>query len=691
MHLHKVEILNFRLLAKVELLFEENATVIVGRNNSGKTSLTELFRRLLSGSTPNFRLEDFSLSAHEDFWKAFRAKEDGKTEDEIRIMLPAIEAKLTIAYEKNETLGVLSDCIIDLDPECTEAVVQIRYQLKEGDISLFFADLPKFEVGKPEPFQKTTFCRALRERVPKHYSSSVQAVDPGDPTNIKNLDWATLRGMLAGDFINAQRGLDDVTSKDRDVLGKVLEALLKNAMSDTADEKDRAVAKELDTAVQGMQAGIDTGFNQQLQALLPAFSLFGYPGLADPSLCTETTLDIERLLSNHTKVYYAGVNGINLPEAYNGLGARNLIFILLKLLEFYKAFLSQKPAQGVHLVFIEEPEVHLHPQMQEVFIAQLSRIAAEFAKAVGKGRKWPVQFVVTTHSSHMANKAEFAAMRYFLVKGDGTTANLRSTGVKDLRIGLKGTPTENLEFLHKYMTLTRCDLLFADKAVLIEGASERLLLPKMIEALERDHPDTPKLSSQYFSVVEVGGAYAHLFFPLVRFLELPTLVITDLDSTKKNATNRYEACKVSEGERTSNVCIKNWFAAREITPTELITKTDPEKINGDLRIAYEVPETENVPCGRSFEDAFILANYQMFGLAAPSENEAVEKAKEEGKSDFALKYAIGETGWKVPRYIAEGLQWLAHLKQPNKIQIAADVGSATVSTTPQQSEQAANG
>lgn len=691
MHLHKIEIRDFRLLSKVELLLEEKTTVIVGRNNSGKTSLTELFRRLLLGTAPNFRLEDFSLSVHEDFWNAFRAREDGKTEDEIRKMLPSIEAKLTIAYEKNVSLGTLGECIIDLDPDCTEAVVQIRYQLKEGDISLFFADLPKFEAGQPEQAQKTIFCRTIRERVPKHYSCSVQAIDPNDPTNTKMLDWATLRGVLASDFINAQRGLDDVTNKDRDVLGKVLEALLKNAMSDTADEKDRAVAKDLDTAVQGMQMEIDAGFNQQLQALLPSFSLFGYPGLADPSLRTETTLDVERLLSNHTKVYYAGVNGINLPEAYNGLGARNLIFILLKLLEFYKAFLGQTTAPAVHLIFIEEPEVHLHPQMQEVFIAQLSRIAAEFAKTIGKGRDWPVQFVVTTHSSHMANKAEFTAMRYFLVKGDGTTANSRSTGVKDLRIGLKRTPADNLEFLHKYMTLTRCDLLFADKAVLIEGASERLLLPKMIETLERDHPDTPKLSSQYFSVVEVGGAYAHLFFPLVRFLELPTLIITDLDSTKKNAASRYEACKVSDGERTSNACIKNWFEDPEITPAKLIAKVDADKINGDLRIAYEIPETAGVPCGRSFEDTFILANYEMFGFAAPSENEAAEKAKEEGKSDFALKYAIEKTGWKVPRYIAEGLQWLAHLNQPNKIQLVAAVGNETISTTPQQKGQVSNG
>ena len=96
MRLHKVEIQNFRLLTKVELLLEARSTVIVGRNNSGKTSLTELFRRLLGDSTPSFRLEDFSLSVHEGFWKAFQAKEQKKSDDEIRALFPTIEVKLTV-------------------------------------------------------------------------------------------------------------------------------------------------------------------------------------------------------------------------------------------------------------------------------------------------------------------------------------------------------------------------------------------------------------------------------------------------------------------------------------------------------------------------------------------------------------------------------------------------------------------
>jgi hypothetical protein len=78
-----------------------------------------------------------------------------------------------------------------------------------------------------------------------------------------------------------------------------------------------------------------------------------------------------------------------------------------------------------------------------------------------------------------------------------------------------------------------------------------------------------------------------------------------------------------------------------------------------------VPEKEGHPCGRSFEDAFMLANRAKFGIdEADPEESAWKKAVNVKKSAFALKYAIQETDWVVPRYIAEGLIWLAEQGLP---------------------------
>lgn len=676
MRIESLKIRNFRLLRDVELCLADTATVIVGRNNSGKTSLTELFRRLLSERpTPSFALEDFSLPAIESFWGAFQLFQQGGAEEEVRRLLPTIEIVLRFAYGESAEFGPLGDFVIDLDSDCTEAAALIRYELKDGKIKPLFDGIT-FEEGATESDNKRRFFAELKARVRRLYAVNVSAVDPGDALNEKSLEWANLRAVVQPGFINAQRGLDDMSHRENDVLGRILESLFTTALAESADAEDQAKARELETAVKSYQDSLDGEFNERLTALIPALTLFGYPGLTDPGLVTETTLDVKRLLTDNTKIRYGGTTGVTLPEAYNGLGSRNLIFILLKLLEFFKSYKSAEAAPGVHLVFVEEPEAHLHPQMQEVFIRKLGEIADLFAKTYNNDQAWPVQFVVTTHSPHIANEAPFDATRYFLSSPCVEGGEACETRVKDLSTGLSDTPEGNKKFLHQYMTLTRCDLLFADKAVLIEGSTERLLLPRMIEKTDGARPaDASRLSSQYLSVMEVGGAYAHRFFDLLSFLELPTLVITDIDATNKDDDGK--ACMVADGTNTSNACIKEWFAASDVSPVQLIAKSDEEKIKASRRLAYQVSETEGGPCGRSFEDAFMLANPDLFELTAvPDADKACAAwglAKKVKKTEFALEYAIDSPDWIVPRYIADGLDWLAEAKPEV---LAADGGPA---------------
>src|SRR5690606_16469535 len=550
----------------------------------------------------------------------------------------------------------LSPFIIDLNPECTEARVVIRYELKDGQVAHLLEGLPK-EALTPET--KVTFFRTLRERIPAEFATKIWAEDPNDGENRRQLQPGPLRSLIKTGFINAQRGLDDVTSRESDVLAKIVESLFATASSATADAADKQIADALEGAVSEIQDQIDANFGGQLKSLIPALNTFGYPGLGSQELYTETLLDVRKLLSNFTKVRYTGFGGITFPETYNGLGARNLIFILLQLAGFYKAYRAETAEPGIHLIFIEEPEAHLHPQMQEVFIKKLSEIAQKLVDGTEAKRPWPVQFVVSTHSSHIANAAGFESIRYFLsTAAPGNQDGMRITKIKDLRKGLKETGRDDKKFLHQYMTLTRCDLFFADKAILVEGLSERLLLPVMIEDLEKASPEAPKLSSQYITILEVGGAYAHLFFELLQFLELQSLIITDIDAVEKPGG---EACAVHLGQHSSNACIKAWFYEDDpYTLKGLLAKKEIDKIKNGNRIAYQCPELEHGPCGRTFEDAFIPANPELFGLTSASphdlELEARTQASKWKKSEFALKYAISEKNWSTPTYIADGLR-----------------------------------
>ncbi|UTN85910.1 hypothetical protein NMC41_00830 [Pseudomonas aeruginosa] len=97
----------------------------------------------------------------------------------------------------------------------------------------------------------------------------------------------------------------------------------------------------------------------------------------------------------------------------------------------------------------------------------------------------------------------------------------------------------------------------------------------MVEKLEKESPEAPKLSSQYITILEVGGAYAQLFFELLQFLELQSLIITDIDAVEKPGG---EACAVHLGQHSSNACIKAWFSNdNPYTLNGLLAKKSPTK------------------------------------------------------------------------------------------------------------------
>jgi predicted ATP-dependent endonuclease of OLD family len=680
MRVEKVRVEGFRLLQDVEIMLEENSTVIVGRNNSGKTSFTDIFDRFTGETGARFRLEDFSAAQRERFFAAKMLREQATKPEDVLAALPTLALTLTFRYDSTApNLGPLSPFVIDLDLDSTTAVVRLEYRATLATLHTLLDTPPAPEGVEP----KTHFFRSLRDTVPKAYSIHVFAIDPTDDTNRRDFEGtAALTALLQCNFVRAQRTLDHAKHGDADVIGKLLSALFKTASAPTAAAADQELAAKLKASVEDIERNVQGDFDEMLKKLLPAMEVMGFPSLNDTELRPETSLNVEALLSDHTRVVYTGTDGVHLPEGYNGLGTRNLIYMLLQLESYHKVYRAKTTRPATHLIFIEEPEAHLHPQMQEVFINQLNAAIGKLSTSYPEEATWNVQFVITTHSPHVANTASFEAVRYFLNESP-TPANARQTKVKDFKKGLSSISPDDQDFLHQYMTLTKCDLYFADKAILVEGTTERLLMPRLCELVDKSLEDKHKLARQYVTCVEVGGAYAHIFYPLLDFLELKTLVVTDLDSTKpvekqnkhgKKITT-WDKCPVAEGERTSNAAIKDWFRPDDaadkdgwqITPAELVAKTAEEKQSGYRRIAYQIAEKSGTNiCARSYEDALVLANPDRFKWPKEQDeaSEAWEIAKGLAKADTALRFAIREKEWTVPRYIQEGLGWLSAPSPP---------------------------
>ncbi len=648
----------FRLLERVQIAIEEGTTVIVGRNNSGKTSLTEIFDRFLGEQAGRFRLEDFAAAIRPKFLAAKVLRDsDGSDPESVLAELPVIALTLTFSYDKDAgDLGPLSPFVIDLDPDCTTAIARIEYSASLKEISALL------EIPAPSNVENPTeiLFRHLRAAIPKTYTIKIFAIDPTDPRNRRKFEKITeLSTLINTGFVRAQRTLDVGKRGDTDVIGKLLNKLFKTANSLTASPDDQQIADGLKVSVTELETAMQGDFDDRLKALLPSLNIFGFPSLNDTELRPQTTIDVESLLTDNTRIFYTGADGVHLPEGYNGLGSRNLIYILLQLEALHKTYRGTSMRPGTHLVFIEEPEAHLHPQMQEVFIGQLNKAVATLSLRYPQEPAWQVQFIVSTHSSHLANAAQFDAIRYFLNEATALGGAHR-TKVKDFRKGAESISPDDRRFLQQYMTLTKCDLYFADKAILVEGATERILMPRITKLVDEDLATESQLCRQYITTIEAGGAYAHLFYPLLGFLELKTLVITDLDAVKLEDA-RWKKCPCAEGKRTSNSALKSWFDDPTVSIEALQAKTAADKTKGFCRIAYQMAEDGSAHCARSYEDAFILANLAEFGISNDSSaaTNAWGKAQDFRKSEEAIKYAIRKKNWNVPKYIKEGLVWLS--------------------------------
>lgn len=296
-----------------------------------------------------------------------------------------------------------------------------------------------------------------------------------------------------------------------------------------------------------------------------------------------------------------------------------------------------------------------------------------------RGATSGIQTLITTHSSHIVSDCNFDDLIYFK-RDNGTAISKAFNSLKeeygDEQLGYK--------FVKQYLTLNSSELFFADKVICVEGDTERILIPTMMQKVDISNPinqasNTMPLLSQNISIIETG-AHSQVFRKLFDFLGIKVLIITDIDPANKNGGKSLTSCSAVEATSTTNASIKSFFDISGDNVFSMVAqKSFAEKITSDnrIRIAYQIPEDKNTYQPASFEDAFISLNKKFiinqkdglikFKALKKFENSEIEDfykfARDKVNKKSALASSLlyfedeGNT-WIVPKYISEGLLWL---------------------------------
>ncbi|MHB1258712.1 ATP-dependent nuclease [Thiobacillus sp.] len=189
-----------------------------------------------------------------------------------------------------------------------------------------------------------------------------------------------------------------------------------------------------------------------------------------------------------------------------GLGYNNALFMATELVLL-------RDGDELALLLVEEPEAHLHPQLQE----RVQRLLEQSATKPDEGKR-RVQVVMTTHSPSLAAGADIASMT--LVH----RAQLFSLAHDKTKL-----KKSDYEFLRRFIDATKANLFFARGITIVEGPAEALLLPTLAEACDRS------FSHHGVSIVNVGGVGLYHYARILQRADdvvkipIPVACITDRD------------------------------------------------------------------------------------------------------------------------------------------------------------------
>lgn len=697
MKLIKMIVNDYRQFDTAELDFDNDVTIIAGANNSGKTSLISLIKNMISSEKIIYAESDIPAKnmkiwidrvfpLFEDFFDKGNGIEQVETgliekllpisDNEEQILIKTTKVYIQIDYnDVEDDIKLFADYIMDLDENEHSFYFiysfEVSRRLFVKNISDSYEKLKKRFVELTDP-NKDLKKRYLQQLLVKIYVDSIKPTcyfcDKKYNNKCKMEDVKEFRKLFNFTYIKASRPLDDDNTDRTHMLSKQMIKMVK--LDDSWNELINSLPDELLRPIQDKKIDekVRAASLKSLKDTIDALEQTNGGKTGELMLDMNVTEDdISELLQKITSTTY-NVDGYYLGEASQGLGYSNMIYMHLQLKEYEKSINPLK----VNVFFVEEPESHMHPQMQQVFIKYLIKYYRE------KG----LQGVVTTHSNEMVRVAGILHLRVIRRAGDFKSALYNpSLLIEKLKKSENEEDKELANFFDWFFEIGYSEIVFADKAILYEGDTERLLIRKLLTL-----PKYEKLSQQYIAFIQVGGAYAYNYRKLIELLKIKTLIITDLDYNKECI----EAEEIKKSEIT-NATIKNFYKETNAEDPNVKQLYDWKINKGNVLddgLIYVAYQSTDDSYARTLEEA-MLGKYFGFDISKKVKRtdwcmkkkssklqfSIPHNKKDENDSEFSLRDILkSSAGTKTdfmysvimnnlldkmePNYISEGLEWL---------------------------------
>lgn len=563
--------------------FHKGLNVIIGSNNSGKTGL--LYAINLLNSPSSIAVDDFNKNnllkygelyienAPEiviEYYISHRISEDDTNDESIIRLLPFLGIK---EFEENR---------IEKDGK-------VEYNIAAKIKAVFSLDVKYLDDYKKELKAVSNFDEyfmMLNRFVEKHYSWSYT----NGITETK-AEQKAATSVFDIRLIEAERTSEEVRKETKREIDTVT--------------KDSEHAAELDALKKSVSDDLKKILNDSITKLSDLFENEDNEiGLKKGNVSIFSDVKARFSVSD---AYVTEVkdtkSGFVVPLQHNGLGYNNLIniYMLIKLTEVQKG-------RDFKILCLEEPEAHLHPAMQYKLF--------KYLKNLDKKNELNQQIFVTTHSSNISAVAGIDNMFMLSYERSEDVSDCHQQSLAEQFKDTDGKTEKNDAKLHlsKFLDVTRSDMLFADKVILVEGIAEKLLMPLFMDTCGCSYED------EHISIIEIGGKHFEHFIELFNgnTVSKKVLCITDKDFKWLDDHGKLKSFETYQSEEVSHIKKLN------------------DRFNIDnLRIC-----TQSLG-GKTFEDELLIANMDNLETAKI----LFKKAICDGLEAFFEKYTFDITAW----------------------------------------------